>query len=120
MVEKLIFSLQIFFLGISVVMVVLFALYGLTSVFNILALRRPKKDKAAPLPETPEPGLPLHLAAAITAALDYHRTADTGAAYALPAEIRIPKTSDSRWLNAARKDLMENSRQLEITRRSRS
>jgi hypothetical protein len=47
MVEKLIFSLEIFVLGFSVVMIVLFTLYGLTLLFNRLNFPGKSKGESA-------------------------------------------------------------------------
>ena len=74
MVEKLIFSLQVFILGFSVVLVVLFALYGLTLLFNRFFI---PGTKGGPVAEGEDltGGLSLQAAAAVAAALRYHGTA---------------------------------------------
>ncbi len=73
MVEKLIFSLQVFILGFSVVLAILFALYGLTLLFNRFFI---PGTKGGPVAEGEEltGGLSLQ-AAAVAAALRYHGTA---------------------------------------------
>ena len=73
MVEKLIFSLQVFILGFSVVLAILFALYGLTLLFNRFFI---PGTKGGPVAEGEEltGGLSLQAAAA-AAALRYHGTA---------------------------------------------
>jgi len=74
MADKFAFTMQVFFLGFSVVMLVLFLLYGLISLFN--RLRSPLLGKAGP-EEPPLPDdwelLPPELIAAITAAVHHYR-----------------------------------------------
>jgi Na+-transporting methylmalonyl-CoA/oxaloacetate decarboxylase gamma subunit len=72
MAAKLTFTLQVFFLGFSVVMIVLFALYGLIVLYNEVSSRLiNKKKQEIPLPAE-DKGIPLELAAAITAAVSHH------------------------------------------------
>ncbi len=130
MAEKFIFSMQVFFLGFSVVMVVLFALYGLTVLFNRFSSRFLKKEEQGGGREVPDEGLSPQLAAAIAAAVNCHRTAhsteergtclDSGHAGSVRIQVNLPEIRSSRWLAAGRKDLLENSRQLEFSRGKRT
>jgi len=73
MVEKLIFSLEIFVLGFSVVMIVLFTLYGLTLLFNRLNFPGKSKGESAILQAVAGGEDSPQLAVALAVALDYHR-----------------------------------------------
>ena len=73
MVEKLIFSLEIFVLGFSVVMVVLFALYGLTLLFYRINFSGKSKKESTVLPAVAGGKPSPQLAVALAVALDYHR-----------------------------------------------
>ena len=73
MVEKLIFSLEIFVLGFSVVMVVLFALYGLTLLFYRINFSGKSKKESTVLPAVAGGEPSPQLAVALAVALDYHR-----------------------------------------------
>jgi Na+-transporting methylmalonyl-CoA/oxaloacetate decarboxylase gamma subunit len=130
-VEKLIFSLQVFFLGFSVVMVVLFSLYCLTLLFNAVTSAHAKRDTVKIPQSEKDRGLPPELAAAIAAALDYHGrgrgkgeqrtgadTATTPSPLMANSDV-IENKNPSRWLQAARKERHESMIELEIARRKK-
>lgn len=112
MTEKITFTMQIFALGFSVVMVVLFLLYALLALVNGLWSRPPKKiERKEPLPpeEISNDGYSLQLAAAITAAINRYRSVSSPEQGAVrdgrgPAEVK-----GSRWAAAGREALLENS-----------
>ncbi len=120
MAEKFIFSMQIIFLGFSVVMVILFALYGLILLFNRFSSRMVKKEERAVFREVPDEVLSPRLAAAISAAVNCHRTANSSCTGSLRLGVNRPETRGSRWLTAGRKDLLENRVHLEISRREKT
>lgn len=115
MTGKLIFSLQIMLLGLSAVMLVLFALYGLMALFNRIFSRMEKP--ATPAEEKPvTEELPPRLAAAISAAVScYREENDISMSSGLPW-----RKETSRWLSAARRELMEKGEHPEISRRKRT
>ncbi len=122
MAEKLIFSMQVFFLGISVVMVVLFALYGLTDLFNRISAHLAKKEKPVPDPDPADSseGLSPQVAAAIAAAINFHRSAEPGHAGVFCIPVDLPDLQGSRWAAEGRKALLDNSLQLDLSRRKRT
>lgn len=76
MAEKLIFSLEMFVLGFSVVMIVLFALYGLILLFNRIDFSRKGKEGSVYVTVPAVAGgaeSRQQLAIAIAAALEHHR-----------------------------------------------
>lgn len=77
MVEKLIFSLQVFILGFSVVLGILFALYGLVFLFNRFFISGTKTRPAAE-GKSPAGDFSPQAAAAVAAAIKYHRAANSG------------------------------------------
>lgn len=120
MAEKLTFALQIFFLGFTVVMVVLFLLYGLIALTNRLRGRLvvPSQEQPQePLPAEPD-SLPPAVAAAITAAISRYRESSSHSQG--PVRIRIipPETGSSSWAAAGRRALLENSTFWERLRRN--
>jgi Na+-transporting methylmalonyl-CoA/oxaloacetate decarboxylase gamma subunit len=119
MAEKLIFSLQIFFLGFSVVLVVLFLLYGLIELAN--RLRETvfgAKQVLPPEPLSAEPaGLPPALAAAIAAAISSYRESSSPGSRPVRFRVSMPPAKGSPWAAAGRRALLENSNLLERLRR---
>lgn len=129
MTGKFIFSMQIMFLGLSVVMVVLFTLYGLMVLFNRFFSRMPAKkednnlsnkdEKPVTIKSTAE-DLPPQLVAAISAAVYCYRTAHTAPESCERFQEKRPNMDGSRWLAAARRDIMESRERLVISRRDRT
>ncbi|NMD41718.1 MAG: hypothetical protein GYA86_00220 [Firmicutes bacterium] len=119
MAEKLIFSLQIFFLGFSVVLVVLFLLYGLIELTN--RLRETVFSAKQVLPPEPLPaepaGLPPALAAAIAAAVSSYRESSSPSPGPVRLRVIMPPAKGSPWAAAGRRALLENSNLLERLRR---
>lgn len=117
MADKFAFTMQVFFLGFSVVMLVLFLLYGLISLFN--RLRSPLLGKAGP-EEPPLPDdwelLPPELIAAITAAVHHYRADASGPGGPVRIQVELPQ---SLWAVAGRRALLENSSELERLRRKK-
>lgn len=117
MADKLTFAMQVFFLGFSVVMVVLFFLYGLISFTNWLRDRLSEKAE----PEDPMAAegdrLSPQLVAAVTAVVNHYRV--TSSDYKGPVRIRVSlaEVKGSRWAAAGRRALLENSSALERLRR---
>ncbi len=120
MPEKLTFTLQVFFLGFSVVLVVLFFLYALIELTNRLreGLTAPPPERTPP-PSSAEPDrLPPAVAAAITAAVNCYR--ENASESRGPVRIRIipPQSGGSSWVVAGRRALLENSTLWERLRRN--
>ncbi len=130
MFEKLIFCLQIFFLGFGVVMAVLFVLYGLILLYNRFSAPNEKKETQPPPGGTGEKHLSPQLKAAIAAALSCYtgtvELKDGGAAFgaggrgASTAQHSRPEIEGSQWAAAGRRDLLESSTHLEFSRRKRT
>lgn len=126
MAEKLLFSLKVFTLGFSVVMIVLFALYGLTALFNRLALTDSKNKEKDIFPKNADDGSPAQLAAAIAAAVSCHRETRAGSALHTGSdpgplqEIGLPEIGGSLWRAAGRKELAGKSAQAYLSRRKKS
>ncbi len=132
MADKFIFSLEIFFLGFSVVMVVLFSLYGLINLFNSFSARPLKKEKKEeeplmgeahgeePLMAEAQEELSPQVAAAIAAALNYHRSSAPCPAAPMRIRVDLEGLRGSHWTLEGRKALQENRLQLDISRRKRT
>lgn len=116
MAEKLFFSLKVFTLGFSVVMIVLFALYGLTAFFNRLTLPVSKK-KEGPSRQGAD-GVPSQqMAAAIAAVLNYHQAALLDSTPHSAQEIQPPPVRGTRWQAAGREELTRKSTRVDLLRR---
>ena len=122
MAEKLGFSMQVFFLGFSVVLVVLFTLYGLTDLFNRISAHLAKKEKPDPAPARADSDevLSPQITAAIAAAIKCHRSAEPGPAGPFRIRVDPPDIQGSRWAAEGRKALLNNSLQLDLSRRKRT
>lgn len=119
MADKIIFTMQVFLLGISVVMLVLFSLYGLITLFNWLRSRLLEKEGPAE-PLTAEwDRLPPQLVAAVTAALNHYRTAASGYSGPVRVQVDLQQAKGSRWAAAGRRALLVNSSELGNIRRKR-
>lgn len=117
MAEKLLFSLKVFTLGFSVVMIVLFTLYGLTALFNRFTLRVSKKEEKKNSRQHPDEGPSQQMAAAIAAALNYHQAVRFEHTHLLVREIQLPADGGSRWQAAGREELARKSTQVDLLRR---
>lgn len=112
MTEKITFTMQIFALGFSVVMVVLFLLYALIALVNRLGSRLHKKieqKETLPPEEISSDGLSPQLAAAITAAINRYRSVSPPEQGAVRDERGPAEVTGSRWAAAGREALLENS-----------
>lgn len=110
MAEKLTFAMQIFFLGLSVVMIVLFVLYGFITFTNRLWGRLAAEDRPdEPAPREEGEGLPPRLAAAIAAAISHHRAASPDPEPPRRLRIRLEEAGGSRWAASGRSALLQNS-----------
>lgn len=112
MTEKITFTMQIFALGFSVVMVVLFLLYALIALANRLWSRLPKKieqEEPSPNLEASSNGFSPQLAAAITAAVSRYRSAPPPGQGSVCLRTGFTKAEDSGWAAAGRRALLENS-----------
>lgn len=116
MADKFVFSMQIFLLGFSVVMIVLFLLYGLIDLSNRLRISRPEKTQPKGPPTENNDRLTPQLAAAIAAAVNHHRTASAGTG-PVRRRLSLAEVKVSRWAAAGRGALLENSSALERLRR---
>lgn len=119
MAEKLTFTLQVFSLGFSVVMVVLFTLYGLIAVFNRLSGRLMENDERADTLPSETGALPPQLAAAAAAAVNYHLKTTSGRAAPSRIKIHLSPGDSAGWTTAGRRALLENNLQLELLRRKK-
>ena len=115
MADKFAFTMQLFLLGFSVVMIVLFLLYLLIALTNRLWSRLLKKDELLPSPAAvPVEGLSgpsPQLVAAITAAVNRYRTAtsEQGPVRIQVTPAGVGSSPDSLWTAAGRIAQLENS-----------
>lgn len=120
MAEKFAFTMQLFLLGFSVVMIVLFLLYLLIALTNRLWSHLPKRDEPKGSParivEKSPAGFSPQLMAAITAAVNHYRDATSEQG---PVRIRVTTTpaGSSPWRAAGRIAQLENSSWWESLRR---
>ncbi|MGI6615614.1 MAG: OadG family transporter subunit [Dethiobacteria bacterium] len=123
MADKFAFTMQLFLLGFSVVMIVLFLLYLLIALTNRLWSRLIKKDELLASPAAvPAEGLSgpsPQLVAAITAAVNRYRAATSEQG---PVRIRVTpakagSSPGSLWTAAGRIAQLENSNFWESLRR---
>ncbi len=120
MADKFLFSMKVFTLGFSVVMIVLFALYALTNLFNRLTSPAVNKQEESAPRQSAGGGPSPQLAAAIAAAINYHRNACFESIAPPVRPIKLPEVEGSRWQAAGREELAGKSNMVDLLRRKKT